>query len=104
MNGLVLIAGVVSACFSLIALAGGIVMIFLGSVGAWASEQDSKNADGFLSFCIVAACFYLALACLLGIWVPTVCWIFVACLCIVGSFLLAVMVCFEEGADERSTV
>ena len=96
-----LIAGVVSACLSLIALAGGFLMVFLGSVGAWASEKDSKdeNDKRFFAFCIVAACFYLGMSLLLGIWVPAVSWIFVACLCIVGAFLVSVMTCFEEEHD-----
>jgi hypothetical protein len=104
MTGLILIAGVISACLSLIALAGGLVMVFLSFVEVWTTENEPNDGGLFSSFCIAAACFYLGLASLFGLWVPAVSWIFVACLCVVGSFLAAVMVCFKEGNEELLTV
>ena len=104
MTGLILIAGVISACLSLVALAGGLVMVFLGFVEARNTENKPNYGGLFSSYCIAEACFYLGLASLLGIWVPAESWIFVACLCLFASFLAAVMVCFEEGNDQLSLV
>lgn len=100
MNGLLLIAGVLSACVSLIALAGGLVMLYLSCLVAWGTAKNFKDEDKASAFCIVGGCLYLGLSALFGCWVPAVSWIVVGCAVLVGSFLTVVTVYLNEDINE----
>jgi hypothetical protein len=102
MHGLLLIAGVMSACFSLVLFAGGLVMLFLSCFVARGDDNRFNDGERTFSFFIASGCFYLGLSALLGLWVPAESWIIVGCLGLVSAFLVTVVLAFEKNAVDQA--
>jgi hypothetical protein len=100
MLGILLIVGVICAFLSVVALGAGIAMLALGIV---LDNNQCPDKDYTTAFFVVVGRFYLGIAALLGMWVPAVCWIFLAPIALTLAFLAAIKISFG-GTDEEEQV
>ena len=97
MSGVMLIVGVVCACGSLVALVGGLIMLWLG---LWVEKPQDDQKDCAFALFITAGCFYLGVAAILGFWVPAVCWIFLSPMILMSAFLSAIILALGDEKEE----